>query len=195
MQVYKRQGGAVLFTALMFLIVVTLIALASIRSGVLELRMSLNDEIRVNAFQQAQSFVDWLVATPAATPVTGTATFSRCTEDTTVGPNESFSCAGLVGTVDATILQQLGLADADLRDRVSDVNGNGGEFSAVVQRTGSEDARCPRSIGSTAVGTGCAPFRIRVLYDCTDCPPEVGGGRVEIRQGVLVFVATGDRNF
>jgi Tfp pilus assembly protein PilX len=36
MQTHRSQQGAVLFTALIFLIVTTVIALASIRSGVLE---------------------------------------------------------------------------------------------------------------------------------------------------------------
>ncbi|MGD9257566.1 MAG: PilX N-terminal domain-containing pilus assembly protein, partial [Gammaproteobacteria bacterium] len=62
MQTPRFQRGAVLFTALMFLIVVTLVALASIRSGVLELRMSLNDELSVSAFQQAQALADWVAA-------------------------------------------------------------------------------------------------------------------------------------
>ena len=50
--------------------------------------------------------------------------------------------------------------------------------------------------GTTAVGTGCAPFRVRVIYDCTGCDPQTGGGRAEINEGVLVFVSTGSgRNF
>jgi hypothetical protein len=51
MQTHRSQQGAVLFTALIFLIVTTVIALASIRSGVLELRMSLNDEISIDGWR------------------------------------------------------------------------------------------------------------------------------------------------
>ena len=185
MPAYRTQRGAVLFTALMFLIVVTFIALASIRSGVLELRMSLNDETRVSAFQQAQSLVDWVAATPAATPVVGDEDFKRC--DTSVVDNASCD------------LSEAFVTEAELVAAMAAVNTpaqQGQEFSVAVQRTGSEDAPCPRGIGTTAVGTGCAPFRVTVVYDCTDCAPTVGGGRVEINEGVLVFVSSASgRNF
>ncbi len=185
MRTQKSQSGAVLFTALMFLVVVTLIALASIRSGVLELRMSLNDEVTVSAFQQAQAMADWVAANPTATPVVGDEDFMRCTpsvrDDAACDLDEDF------------------VTEADLIAAMNTVNGDtwaNSEFSVAVQRTGSEDAPCPRGIGTTAVGTGCAPFRVRVLYDCTGCDPQTGGGRVEINEGVLVFVSTGSgRNF
>jgi hypothetical protein len=188
MQTHRFQRGAVLFTALMFLIVVTLVALASIRSGVLELRMSLNDEVSVSAFQQAQSVADWVAATPAATPVVGDEDFMRCTlsvrDDALCDLDEDFV------TDDVDLMM----------DAVNADGWEGSEFSVFVQRTGSDNAPCPRSIGTTAVGTGCAPFRVRVAYDCTAClydkdlpegletrPPR---GRVEISEGVLVFVST-----
>ncbi|MGD8532746.1 MAG: pilus assembly PilX N-terminal domain-containing protein [Gammaproteobacteria bacterium] len=179
MQTPRFQRGAVLFTALMFLIVVTLVALASIRSGVLELRMSLNDELSVSAFQQAQALADWVAANPAATPVVGDEDFMRCTT--------SVSEAGCD-------LKEDFVTEAELITAMSTVNTDAwanSEFSVAVQRTGSDDAPCPRGIGTTAVGTGCAPFRVRVVYDCTGCDPQTGGGRTEINEGVLVFVSTG----
>ena len=179
MQMHRFQRGAVLFTALMFLIVVTLVALASIRSGVLELRMSLNDELSVSAFQQAQALADWVAANPAATPVVGDEDFMRCTT--------SVSEAGCD-------LKEDFVTEGELITAMDTVNGDAwanSEFSVAVQRTGSDDAPCPRGIGTTAVGTGCAPFRVRVVYDCTGCDPQTGGGRTEINEGVLVFVSTG----
>jgi Tfp pilus assembly protein PilX len=182
---HRFQRGAVLFTALMFLIVVTFIALASIRSGVLELRMSLNDETRVSAFQQAQSLVDWVAATPAATPVVGDEDFKRCT-------------TSVINNADCDVNEDF-VTEAALVNAMNVVNGDtwlNSEFSVAVQRTGSEDAPCPRGIGTTAVGTGCAPFRVTVVYDCTECSPQNGGGRVEINEGVLIFVSSGSgRNF
>jgi Tfp pilus assembly protein PilX len=184
MPMKKSQNGAVLFTALMFLIVVTFIALASIRSGVLELRMSLNDETRVSAFQQAQSLVDWVAATPAATPVVGDEDFKRCT-------------LSVVDNADCDLNEDF-VTEAALVNAMNVVNGDtwaNSEFSVAVRRTGSEDSPCPRGIGTTAVGTGCAPFRVSVVYDCTECNPQTGGGRVEINEGVLVFVSTSGGNF
>lgn len=177
MKQMQRQRGAVLFTSLMFLVVVTFIAMASIRSGVLELRMALNDEIRVNAFQQAQALVDWVAATPASTPVVGDEDFKRCTVE-----NTDVDCD----------LSEAFVADADISAKIADVAGKGGEYSVSVQRTGSENAPCPRGIGTTAVGTGCAPFRVTARYDMAD----QAGGRVEISEGVLVFVTSNTgRNF
>lgn len=177
MRTHRHQRGAVLFTSLMFLVVATFIALASIRSGVLELRMSLNDEIRVNAFQQAQSLADWVAATPSATPVVGDEDFKRCTLE--------------VSDADCDLSEGF-VSDGDLAARIAAVAGDGGELSVSVQRAGSAEAPCPRGIGNTAVGTGCAPFRVRARYDMA----AQGGGRAEIREGVLVFVSSGTgRNF
>lgn len=177
MQTYRSQSGAVLFTALIFLIVTTVIALASIRSGVLELRMSLNDEISIDAFEQAQSLADWVAATPSSTPVVGDEDFKRCTNE-----NSDSDCD----------LKEAFVTDAALTARIAAVAGEGGEYSVSVQRTGSAEAPCPRGIGNTAVGTGCAPFRVRTRYDMA----EQAGGSLEINEGVLIFVSSSSgRNF
>jgi hypothetical protein len=170
----RSQTGAVLFTALMFLIVVTLIALASIRSGVLELRMSLNDELSVNAFEQAQSLVDHVSATPAATPVVGGPTFKRCTLE-----SSETDC-------DLMVPKEEVVFDNFLRNRINDVTAESGEYSVSVQRTGSADKPCPRGSGYSAKGTGCAPFRVRVRYDMS----QQSGGNQEVNEGLLVLVSS-----
>ena len=125
MQTHRSQQGAVLFTALIFLIVTTVIALASIRSGVLELRMSLNDEVRIDAFEQAQSLTDWVAATPSSTPVVGDEDFKRCTTE-----NTDADCD----------LKEAFVTDATLAARIASVAADGGEYSVSVQRTGSAEA-------------------------------------------------------
>lgn len=54
----RRQGGAALATALLILIVLTLLGLAAMRGSRLELRLSQNAESRVNALQSAQAIAD-----------------------------------------------------------------------------------------------------------------------------------------
>ncbi len=55
------QQGAALATALFFMIVITLLGLAAMRSGRTDLRLALNEESRVQALQSAQSLLEDLL--------------------------------------------------------------------------------------------------------------------------------------
>ncbi len=61
MAICHSQRGAALFTALIMLIALTLVALASLGTSLLELRMSGNEEMAMSAFQSAQAGVDVVV--------------------------------------------------------------------------------------------------------------------------------------
>ncbi len=61
MQKVGSQRGAALFTALILMIALSLVALASLSTGLLELRMSGNEEMAMSAFQSAQAGVDVIV--------------------------------------------------------------------------------------------------------------------------------------
>jgi hypothetical protein len=63
------QRGVALAVALILLVVMTLMVLSGVRMSSNELRMSMNDEIRVNAFEQAQSLVDTVIRDFSNTPV------------------------------------------------------------------------------------------------------------------------------
>lgn len=63
------QRGVALAVALILLVVMTLMVLSGVRMSSNELRMALNDEIRVNAFEQAQSLVDTVIRDFSNTPV------------------------------------------------------------------------------------------------------------------------------
>lgn len=65
----SSQRGIALAVALILLVVLTLLALSGVRLSSAELRMSLNDELRVTAYQQAQSLVDVAVRQFSNTPV------------------------------------------------------------------------------------------------------------------------------
>jgi len=56
-----QQRGAALFTALIMLVALTLLALASLGTSLLELRMSGNEEMAMSAFQSAQAGVDVVI--------------------------------------------------------------------------------------------------------------------------------------
>jgi hypothetical protein len=58
-----RQRGASLFVSMIILIAVTLLTLASLGAGMMELRMSSNEELRMAAVQAAQAAVDNVIQT------------------------------------------------------------------------------------------------------------------------------------
>ncbi len=160
-----RQDGAVLFTSLVFLVVMTVIALASIRSSTLELRMSLNEETRVTAFQRAQALSDAIVFSPGTTPVIGTVGYRICTPSVPL----------------AIVCDQrdLVITDPNVQAEVA-----AGHLSAVVERLGSERRPPPRGIESSVDKFGAASFRIESTYD----REAAGLGRSDLNEGVLVLV-------
>ena len=76
-----HQRGAALITALIFLIIITMLSLSSMRSSTMELRQATNDEIRTTAFQNAQALVDAVLDTPSAMPVIGGVGYRTCSAD------------------------------------------------------------------------------------------------------------------
>lgn len=62
----NKQRGAALFTALIILVAITLISLASLGTTMLELKMAGNEESRMVSFQMAQAAVDNVIVTDKA---------------------------------------------------------------------------------------------------------------------------------
>ncbi len=56
----KQQQGVALFTALVFLIVITLLSLTAMRATTLELKMATNEQSFARALESAQSAIDSL---------------------------------------------------------------------------------------------------------------------------------------
>lgn len=170
-----RQNGAALVLALVLLVVVTLIAVTSIRSTNQELRMSLNEETRANAFQYAQGLVDWIFATTGTTPVVGDIGNRGCVAGFVP---DSGSCNRDIGILD--------IDDPDLQLELGRVAGLCGscDYSAEIVRIGSDESPPPRAIGTSVDKFGAAPFQIRARYDLS----EIGRGRAEVVEGALVLV-------
>tara|TARA_R110000787_G_scaffold57455_11_gene131258 strand:+ start:362 stop:964 length:603 start_codon:yes stop_codon:yes gene_type:complete len=57
----KNQLGAALATALFFMVVITLLGLAAMRSGRTDMRLALNEESRVQSLQSAESLLEDLL--------------------------------------------------------------------------------------------------------------------------------------
>jgi Flp pilus assembly protein TadG len=68
-----------MMVTLVFLVVLGIMALTSMQSSKLELRMAGNEAIRATAHQISQALIDAIIATPAMTPVIGNRGFVLCT--------------------------------------------------------------------------------------------------------------------
>lgn len=98
----SRQSGAALALALFLLVVITLLGITAMRASQLSLKLSANEESRVDANESAQSIVDALLASTANFPVKATAdTQVSCyTGGSSLGA--LFSCSNATLTPPAT---------------------------------------------------------------------------------------------
>lgn len=164
------QRGAALFTALMFLIVLTLISLAAMRSSTLEMRMASNDEARLSAFQRTQAVIDATIGEPDNVQVIGSVGRRVCTG------------AGADDTPDGATCDEYGIAlasdayDADVAD---------GTIKVAVTRLSPAEAPAPRTLGTSAAAYSVANFKVDALFDGSDD----GLGRGRIVEGVMVLIS------
>lgn len=160
-----RQQGAALITALIFLVIITMLSLSSMRSSMLEMRQAQNDEVRAAAFEGAQAVVDAILDTPANMPVAGNV------GDTTCSP-------GISGCTQNTITMPDGFHEDDVAS---------GAIAVTVTRLGPAFRPPPRGLGTSARMLTAAAFQIDADFDLTD----QGRGQSEISQGVLIVVPRG----
>lgn len=162
----RAQRGAALVTALIFLIIITAIALSSMRSSTQELRMAVNAEERVSAGQLAQALSDAVSSSPASTPVVGNVGRRVCTP--LIGNNIPCDEYALMLPPQVTAM-----TPAD-------------ERFVAVERLGAATRPCPRGMGMSLVGFGCAAFRIHSQYDGS----ARRRSRADVNEGILVAVPT-----
>lgn len=162
MRVHTRQRGATLVTALVFLLVITLFSVTSMRSGTVGVRMAQNEESRFSSLQASQAFGEAIAGSPASTPVIGGAGFSNCTageagcDRYTIDPPDGF----LQGEVDA------------------------GYLNVRVERLTPPDKPPPRVLESSIDKFSAASFEVTSTYDRA----QEGLGRAQLVEGLLVLV-------
>lgn len=160
-RIQSRQHGTVLPTALVFLLLISLIAFASTRSGLMDLRIATNEELRISSFEFAQSVVDATAADPTNTRVIGSVGYRNCTSTLSCDSNDVV------------------LADSYQAARVAS-----GDITVEVERLAPELRPPPRGIESSADKFDTAAFSVNAQVGATDA--EMGAAQVE--QGVLVLV-------
>jgi len=158
----QRQSGAILVISLIFLVAISLLAVASMGSSNIGLHMAQNEESRVIAEQGAQALADAIVSDTGTTPVIGGGGFTICT------PGET-GC-------DRT---NLPVGNAFLQSAIAN-----GHISARVQRMGPDFGPPPRIVESSIDKFTSASFEVVTTYDRVDETL----GRQQITEGVLVLV-------
>jgi PilX N-terminal len=158
----STQTGATLATALIFLVVISLLSVTSIRSGTMGVRMSQNEEARFAAIQAAQALTEAIVASPASTPVIGGAGFSICT-------------VGEPGCNLYTIVAPVGY----VADQVA-----AGNLSSRVERLTPPEKPPPRVLESSIDKFSAGSFQVIATFDRTDEQL----GRAQLVEGLLVLV-------
>ena len=85
----NRQRGSALFTALILLVALTIISLASLGTSLLELRMANNTEAGISAFQAAQSAIDNVIYNGSTNMIiAGSIGHTNCTTDLSCDTND-----------------------------------------------------------------------------------------------------------
>lgn len=155
------QRGVALVVSLILLVVITVVALSSIRFSTQEMRFSGNETFRVDAFETAQSLVDATITDVDNTPVTGRVGYTVCL------PGRSCNSDTLKLTND-WLSSELAAGQADV----------------TVQRLGPLLGPPPRGLGTSLIMFSAATFRVEASYDVSD----EGLGRSEVHEGVIVLV-------
>lgn len=174
----ETQGGAALFVALMFLIIITMLSLAAMRSSVLELRMASNQELKNTAFHRAQALVDATIGDTGNMPTLGDIDVTNCMA------SDPAASSATVCKSTGVVLDDAYLSDDTFVDYF-DGNTDNGEIYARVTRLAPLEKAAPRSIGTSAAVYSVATYEVDGNYDLS----EIGLGKAHIREGLMLLIS------
>lgn len=166
----SRQKGVVLVIALVLLVAITLLSLASMSTTTLELMMASNQQARTNAFQQAEAGIDAINGNLDNFLVSGLVGEKRCT----------------AGFHDSRYYDATGEVTCSSPDLTAPAAFDLSDSRAAVGRLPPRLQAAPRFIETSAEKLKVATFKTDSRYDARD----TGGGRAEHNQGVIVTVLT-----
>lgn len=173
-----RQRGVALAVALILLVVLTLLALSGIRLSTMELRMALNDELRVSAFEQAQSYVDGTVRRFTNTPILAPG-ITRCAK----------TISGKCNT--ATLQMPTGTfyvngASTTMANEIASTSWN---VNVLIERIPPQNAEPPVNSGFSLTSFDAAYMQVAGLWDKNS----IGLGSAIVREGIaIVYGSAGD---
>jgi Flp pilus assembly protein TadG len=157
-QMNIKQRGAVMMVTLVFLVVLGIMALTSMQSSKLELRMAGNEAVRATAHQISQALIDAIIATPVMTPVIGNVGFMLCTNGQ---PNCNLASLFMPGVLAADVAA--------------------GDLMATAQLVAISTP--PPGTGYSADDFDANYYTVASTYDRSD----EGLGRAGITQGIIIL--------
>lgn len=171
---YKHQSGAALFVALMFLIIITMLSLAAMRSSMLELRMASNQELKNTAFQHAQAVLDATIGDSGNMPTLAGVGDTNCMGS---DPGASGTCElSSVELDEGYLATNTEFFDGDITD---------GEVYSRVTRLAPLERAAPRSIGTSLSTFSVATYEVDAVYDLSN----IGQGRARLREGLMLLIS------
>lgn len=183
----NTQRGAALATTLFFLVVITLLGLAAMRSGRTDLRLALNEESRITAMQSAQSLLDALLNNAANLPVNaGSGYVQNCfvapkLDAASLLARQKFACPA--GLADVSIIPGGALKEqAYTLIRRESINGS--DFAPVSALRRGDSGEHYRLASFTVL----AGYDRTVASRASSAPEEGSFGAAEITQGTFVKV-------
>jgi len=162
----RAQGGATLLIALVLVALLTIGAAATLRFSTSGLRVAVNEELRSDAFQRAQSLVDGVLAVATNLAVTAAVGETNCVDGIS-GCNYNTLVLHDYAGANVTAAQ---LASWDSR--------------VLLRRIGPETSTPPRSTGYSAVRFQASFLQVESGYDGTSD----GWGQAALNEGVAVIV-------
>jgi Tfp pilus assembly protein PilX len=162
----RAQRGAALMVALVLMAVLTILGASVVRFSVIGLRVAVNEELRADAFQRAQSLVDMVLAVPQNLMITGQ-------------PGDTNCVAGVSGCTHNTLVLYYGGATPVTAAELA-ANGD----AVRITRLGPEVSTPPRGTGYSAVRFQAGYLEVETGYDGTDA----GWGQAALNEGVTVIV-------
>lgn len=184
---HTSQRGVALATALIFLVVITMLGLVAVRSSTTELRLAHNEQIRVEALETAQAVVDSVLDNPANLPVNSNLNYLACFDSG--GRGTHVPCPTDKATLQLTRNEQVvqPTTPSGECDPNADIFASG--IYAEAKRLPPEDVPVPGALLTSMDKFHTAAFSVRGQYACGN----TGLGSADIEQGVLKLVPNIDR--
>jgi hypothetical protein len=158
----RKQDGAVLMISAVMIVVIGMLTISLMGMSRLQVRMSNNEEARLNALQSAQSSNEAIIGNPSTTPVIGGAGYKLCTENVSPCDQETL----VMPTTEMTELITKGM------------------LWAVAFRGDPEFRNPPRGAGWSIDKFTSTTFTIESTFDAT----KHGLGIAEIEEGLVVML-------
>ena len=163
----RAERGAALLIALILMAVLSVLAASVLRFSIAGLRVAVSEELRIDAFQRAQSLVDMVLSVPQNLQATGAIGDTNCVAGVSGCTRNTLRLYYTLGGAAATSAEMASYGD-----------------SVRLTRIGPEGSAPPRGTGYSAIHFQAGYLEIESGYEGVDA----GWGRAVLTEGVTVVV-------